>query len=139
MLKTAVVLLAIIATVLAYWLWEERETKKAVAEAQFHAYYQTQVAPEVREQEYRARKDGERADVDALYRERRAKEREVKIAEFNSDPAKVLKHLKSLIQSKSTFDEACAMAADHDGVVDDALRRLTQSIETKVGVKCSNQ
>jgi len=82
--------------------------------------------------------DAERAAVDATYRERRAKERETKIAEFNADPSKGLGQLRSLIQSKR-FDEACALAADYVGVINDELKRLTQAIESKVGVRCSNQ
>lgn len=138
MRNVTVFLLVVIAALLAYELWDQRQQINRLAEAQFQAYYETQVAPKVREQEYRAKKDAERAAVDATYRERRAKERETKIAEFSADPTRVLKQLRSLIQS-GRFDEACALAADYDGVINDDLKRLTQTIESKVGVRCSNQ
>lgn len=92
---------------------------------------------ELKLREIQKQKVAEREAIDTIYRERRAKERAEKIAEFNADPTKILQRLRKLIQA-GRVDEACGMAADFDGVVNDELTKLRQSIESKVGVNCSN-
>jgi hypothetical protein len=96
----------------------------------------TRVEPKITA-EIQEKKDAERKAIDAAYQERRAKERAEKVAEFNADPTKILQRLRELAKA-GRLDEACGLAADYDGVVNDDLRKLTEGIESKVGVKCSN-
>ena len=92
---------------------------------------------QARVREIQQQKEADRKAIDDSYRDRRAKERAQKVAEFNADPAKVLRQVGSLVRA-GRFNEACGLVADFDGVVNDDLASLRRTIESKVGVSCSN-
>jgi Protein of unknown function (DUF2939) len=118
--------------------WKLKSVRMPALTERYVARVDPDAEPARRRAEMKQKKEAESKAIDDAYRERRAKERAEKIAEFNADPAKILQGLRKLIQS-GRLDEACGMAADFDGVVNDDLRKITDAIESKVGVNCSNR
>jgi hypothetical protein len=118
--------------------WKLKSLRMPALTESFVARVDPDAEPARRRAEMKQKKEAESKAIDDAYRERRAKERAVKIAEFNADPVKILQELRKLVQS-GRLDEACGMAADFDGVVNADLRKITDTIHSKIHVDCANR